>query len=231
MALKHKPAKGGKQAYSIQIDGSNRPIALIGRVQVTVTKGRGLPPAPHCGFTTDFTPFDRGHIMALELGALTHNAMPLEDRTYWQNQQIGLATQAAYDTYVQVRKSDIAEMEVELTKNPIPGLSKSEKQEAIDVTRSPIRNEVEFVTTQKPLIAKELEANWGWPPLQTAALDGGRVTQAYLGKPKVSQQKTRKKNHEDYVKKADASKLKMQGYAAVKKVPYQGKGHTDNKPY
>lgn len=52
----------------VHLDADARPTYLFGRIQVCSTQGRPSPPEPSSGFVTDYTPFARGHVMALELG-------------------------------------------------------------------------------------------------------------------------------------------------------------------
>src|SRR5262249_54798671 len=86
--LRHCAALGGI-AYSIVGDDQvpARPIALMGRITPKSTKGRGSPPAPFSGFSCDYTPFDKGHIMALELNGpdISENIVP----QYGQWQETG----------------------------------------------------------------------------------------------------------------------------------------------
>ncbi|MGH8716372.1 MAG: DNA/RNA non-specific endonuclease, partial [Burkholderiales bacterium] len=82
---------------SIKLDTDNRPVALIGRIKVCVTSGRGAAPPPYSGFVTDYTPFDRGHIMALELGGpdISQNIVPQyaqwQETGTWRKMETALA--------------------------------------------------------------------------------------------------------------------------------------------
>ncbi|APR82599.1 Hypothetical protein A7982_07948 [Minicystis rosea] len=59
-------------------NGSDRPVMLFGSVRVQATRGRDSPPDPVSQFPMDRTPFDKGHIMALELGGpdIQENIVP-----------------------------------------------------------------------------------------------------------------------------------------------------------
>ena len=319
MPLKHLGSPSG-QACSIRFDARFRPTALIGRVTPKTTTGRPGAPPPISGFVTDYTPFDRGHIMGLELngpdvsenivpqyrhwqetgawrameesvskhhhasGAIfaveldytdhpdtytslqarfrlnevfswahpcipdafriwfiigsdlvatkvettllrkavvlekdftdcwiaiktravhatfDHTVMPNEDVLYWRNLQVGIAANAAFANYKAERVRDMAAMDVELTRNPVPGLSTTELVDARKVTRSPPRGEMEFIRTQQAPIKRELETTWHWAPSETAALDGGRVMKACVGKPNQRDVKTWDTQHNEYVK-------------------------------
>ena len=53
-------------AARVLVDASSRLMDMNGRITSTVTKCRPSPPSPFSAFDTDYTPFDRGHIIALE---------------------------------------------------------------------------------------------------------------------------------------------------------------------
>jgi hypothetical protein len=71
-------------AVTISTSAHKRPVSLIGAINKKTTKGRPTPPSPICGFKTDYTPFDKGHIFALELGGpdIAENIVP--QYSLWQ---------------------------------------------------------------------------------------------------------------------------------------------------
>jgi hypothetical protein len=96
--IAHLQSNSGR-AYSIKGDDRNptRPVALVGRIQPTPTKGRPNPPQPISGFVCASTPFDLGHIMALELGGpdVTENIVPQyrhwQETGRWRQMEVALA--------------------------------------------------------------------------------------------------------------------------------------------
>jgi hypothetical protein len=349
MALKHSASKNGC-AYSILTDTDNRPTALIGRVMPQSTRGRGLPPNPNSGFVTAYTPFDRGHIMALELngpdisenivpqyrmwqqtgswrkvevelekdpkapGAIfavvlsypahpdtdaaqrarfslyeifdwtdkripdsfdiwfiaktqqlakyieqtlltdqaadekafgdcltqlrnktphktfDHSKMPPEDVATRKLGQVGLAFHSAFDTYKEQRTRDVKKMEDELSTNPVEGLSKKQEKEAIDVTRSPLRSEVEFAMTQGGPIKQELQTTYGWTSTETVALNGGKVVEAAVENRGARAQKTFDKQHTLYIVGYDKAR-KKKDKLAQKGVPYPAGGYSGTNKF
>ncbi|MCI0654945.1 MAG: DNA/RNA non-specific endonuclease [Methylococcaceae bacterium] len=342
----HHLASPQKQICSIKLDADNRPIALIGRINVTVTTGREAAPSPSSGFVTDYTPFDRGHIMALELGGpdisqnivpqyaqwqetgtwrrmetalavstnkggvfavkmsyaahpdtysaqqtrfscnevfdwqdkripdrfivwcipasdplvaqidrillnnsaareaefntcftaiektasshdLDHSKMPDEDSWYWRQQHIGFAVASAYSTYSTERNQDIQGMESDVSTNPPTGFKPKEISEAVSLTRSPLRDEVEFAMTQQSTVRKELETEWGWSSTDTAALTGSDILDSYYDRKRKTTVKKEWEKHMGYKKKYKDQRAKYKtyqgrGFAYKKGVGYRG---------
>jgi hypothetical protein len=81
--LKHEHSNSGI-AFSIIGDDDTRPIGLMGRITPSSTKGRKSPPDPISGFKCEYTAFDKGHIMALELNGpdISENIVP--QYSQWQ---------------------------------------------------------------------------------------------------------------------------------------------------
>ncbi|MGH8547792.1 MAG: DNA/RNA non-specific endonuclease [Methylococcales bacterium] len=333
---------------SIKLDTDNRPVALIGRIKVCVTSGRGAAPPPYSGFVTDYTPFDRGHIMALELGGpdisqnivpqyaqwqetgtwrkmetalavatnnggvfavkmtytghpdtyvaqqssfsenevfdwtdkripdkftiwcipsadplvtqidamllskpapgevdfnttftkiettlaqyiLDHSKMPDEDVWYWRGQQIAFAVTEGYLTYSTERQQDIVDMETDVSMNPPGGFKPAEIRDALSVTRSPLRDEVEFAMTQQSSVRDVLENTWGWSSVDTKALSGADILDSYYDRKRKTTVKNEWKKHMGYKKKYKDQKAKYKKYSARGFAYKRGVGYRGNK--
>lgn len=352
-------ASASGRAYAILLDASNRPVGMMGRVSKKVTKGRSTPPVPISGFDTDYTPFDRGHIMALELNGpdisenivpqyrhwqetgawrknevalsehphaqdaifvaelsypghpntyvaqqqrfqqneifdwtdlripdafdiwlvpateatakdiekhllsdskatakefnegvvavrklkpyarFVHSKMPEEDVAFWKSVQVGVAFHTVYETYKAKRKLDLEVMETELKKSPPMDktskvskklLSLKEEAEVLDVTRSPMRTDVEFAMTQGAPIKQELEKRFDWKPAETVALNNGLVVKAVFGDQKKSQTKAQAKRHVEYEQQYAQKKQDKDDYEK-KGVSFKGHGYTGTSKY
>lgn len=69
--------------------GFEVPVMLVGVIHRQNTRGRDIPPDCISGFETDFTPFAKGHIMALELGGWDGSPNIVPQYGMWQGLRTG----------------------------------------------------------------------------------------------------------------------------------------------